>query len=522
MVMAHALDKTRGFSDRRLHSREPFGSVTYVDLDSGNGGIILNISEGGFAVQAAQALVEDELPCLRFRFSHSESWIKEKGVVAWKSKSKKTAGVQFVDLSEESRIQISKWMSSGASRNKVDEVKETPVPVQSLPATAIQDNEKNLIQMPAKSDPVEKNQALNSIAANAATAPYGGELAGAIGVPAVRIGDAPDESIPEHNTRSTQSAPIQPPSEPGKPQTPHSRRANGPRSLLKRFLVDERHRIRLHDLVSEETEKLYSQLTEANFPTNVSVTDEEFIRRVHRYEELAEELVSIIIIGCFWGEKYQEFLWVKLLERIASAAGPRHPSNPWFSLQSYPALLLSYAGGVAAIASEKYTTLEALLIKPRLIGPDGDWRLMDGLSAGAVIENERLSQILAGGGTPHAPVSTYLYALLRERFREFVPSDHVYDEIFDRFEYLFALIWIDESIIGARLDRVPLGRFAWKEVSVLQGGASIEGKMSAEVSQQGKDWPAFRAGFFGGSTQRFLSARNRVATFIGPQQNRVR
>jgi hypothetical protein len=519
MVMAHALDKTRGFLDRRLHSRETFGSVTYVDLDSGNGGIILNLSEGGFAVQAAQALIEDELPSLRFRFSHSESWIKEKGVIAWKSKSKKTAGVQFVDLSEKSRIQISKWISSGASRNKVDQVKETPVPVQSLPAAPSRDNETSLLQKPAKSDPVEKNQALNSIAASAATAPYGGELAGVIDAPAVRIENAPHESVPEHDTRSRQTAPIQPPSEPGKPQIPHSRRANGPRSLLKRFLVDERHRIRLHDLVSEETEKLYSQLTETNFPTNVPVTDEEFIRRIHRYEELAEELLSIIIIGCFWGEKYQEFLWVKLLERIASAAGPHDPAKPWVSLQSYPALLLFYGGGVAAIASEKYTTLEALLIKPRLISPDGDCRLMDGLSAGTVIEDERLSQILAGGGAPHAPVSTYLYALLRERFREFVPSDHVYDEIFDRFEYLFALIWIDESPVGARLDRVPLGRFAWKDLSIFDG---IEGKMGAEVSKQGKDWPAFRAGLFGGSAQRFLSARNRVATFIGSQQNQVR
>jgi hypothetical protein len=213
---------------------------------------------------------------------------------------------------------------------------------------------------------------------------------------------------------------------------------------------------------------------------------------------------------------------VKLLERIASAAGPRDPSKPWVSLQSYPALLLFYAGGVAAIASEKYTTLEALLIKPRLISPDGDCRLMDGLSAGTVIEDPRLSQILAGGGEPQAPVSTYLYALLRERFREFVPSDHVYDEIFDRFEYLFALVWIDEGPIVARQDCIPLGRFAWRELSILQGGASIEGKMGAEVSQQGKEWPAFRAGLFGGSTQRFLSARNRVATIIGSQQNRIR
>jgi hypothetical protein len=520
--MAHTYDKAPGFSDRRLHFRETFGSVTYVDLDSGNGGIILNISEGGLAVQAARAMIEDQLPCLRFRFSHSENWITEKGVIAWKSKSKKMAGVQFVDLSERSRIQISKWISSRASRKDTDQGSDTPVPVQALPGAPSPDNEKGPFQKSAKSEPVEKNQSLNSIPANVTTASYSGELAGATDVPAVRIGNTPNESTPEPDTRSTQIAPIQPPSEARKPEIPHSRRANGPRSLLKRYLVDERHRIRLHDLVTEETEKLYSQLTETNFPTNVPVTDEEFLKRVHRYEELAEELISIIVIGCFWGERNQEFLWVKLLERIANATGPRHSSNPWVSLQSFPALLLFYAGGVAAIASEKYTALEALLIKPRLLDPNGDFRLIEGLSAGAVIADERLSQILAGGGAPHAPLSAYICAFLRERFREIVPSDPVYDEIFDRFEYLLALVCIDEGPIVATLDRVPLGRFAWKELSVLQGAGNIEGKMSVEVSQQGKEWPAFRAGLFGGSTQRFLSARNRVATLIGSQQNRIR
>jgi PilZ domain len=496
--------------------------MTYIDLDSGNGGIILNISEGGLAVQAARALIEDDLPCLRFRFSHSENWITEKGVIAWKSKSKKMAGVQFVDLSERSRIQISKWISTGASRNKADQGKDRSVAVQALPGAPSRDNEKDPLQEPGKREHAEKNQYMNSVPASATTASYSGELAGAIDASAVRVGNAPDESIPEPDTRSTQSALIQSPSEPRKPEILRSRRASGPRSLLKRYLVDERHRIRLHDLVFEETEKLYSQLTEANFPTNVPVTDEEFIKRVHRYEELTEELVSIISIGCFWGEKNQEFLWAKLLERIANAAGPRHPSSPWVSLQSYPALLLLYAGGVAAIASEKYTALEALLIKPKLIAPNGDCRLIDGLSVAAVIEDERLSQILAGGGAQNGPLSTYLCGLLRERFRELVPSDHVYDEIFDRFEYLFALVWIDEGPIVARQDCIPLGRFAWRELSILQGGASIEGKMGAEVSQQGKEWPAFRAGLFGGSTQRFLSARNRVATIIGSQQNRLR
>jgi len=53
-----------------------------------------------------------------------------------------TAGIQFVDLSEASRIQISKWISSGASRNKVDQVKETGSPYTIVAAAPIQDNEK--------------------------------------------------------------------------------------------------------------------------------------------------------------------------------------------------------------------------------------------------------------------------------------------------------------------------------------------------------------------------------------------
>jgi|SRR5579872_1907916 len=523
-VMAQAFDNatnSRPFPDRRLYSREKFASVVYVNFDAGNGGIILNLSEGGLAVQAAMALMEDELPSLRFRFSHSESWIKEKGIVAWKSKSKKMAGLKFVDLSAESRAQIRNWISSGASQ-KLEQGEETSAPPQSVPGAATSDNGKSLVQNPTDNHPLEENQAGSSIPpADASPTLHGGEKAPEVDVPAPPTGSTPDGSISGNDKQSRLATQGQAPPEPRKQESPYPRRLTGPKSLLKRFLVDERHRIRLHDLVSDETEKLLRELTEANFPTNVPVTDDAFIERVHRYEELSEELFSMISIGCFWGEKHHAPVWTKLLERIASTATPRQVSNPWVSLRSYPALLLFYAAGVAAIANEKYPTLEALLIKPRLLGPDGDCRLIEELNAPAVIRDERLGRMLASGDAPHAALSTYLHAFLRERFREFVPSDYLYDEIFDRFEYLLALIWIDESPVAAILDRVPLGRFAWEEGSVLQGGSSIEGKVASEVIHQGKEWPAFRAGLFGGSTQRYISARNRVATYIGLQQDQV-
>jgi hypothetical protein len=459
-------ENAQGSSNRRSHPRKTVESMIYIEVNESNGGIIVNISEGGLAVQAAMPLVDDHFPCVRFRLSKSEDWISGRAVIAWKDESKKRAGIKFVDLSEESRAQIRAWISSEAPG------------AQTLPRVG--------------------------------TPPIPGD--------SVRTSQDRYDSRPENGVRSVQSAPVDAPQDFRRLNGSGSHRIKVSRTRLKRYLVDERHRIRLYDLVSDNTEKLCSELTKKNFPTTVPVTDREFLRRIHRYEELTEELLSIIITGCFWGEKNQELIWAKLLERVANAAGARDGLHQWVSLQSYPALLLLHAGGVAAIANEKFSTLEAILVKPMLIGPDGDSRLVDRLSAATVIEDERLTRLLPGGELNQAPLSSYLCGFLRERFREFVPSDDVYDEIFDHFEYMFSLVWIDENPIGASLGWVPLGRFAWRHLTGPQSGASIVGRIGAEVSQQGKDWPAFRAGLFGGSMQRFVSARNRVATFMGSQR----
>jgi hypothetical protein len=526
--MSHVSDNTtsgRSFSVQRASTRHRLGSTVYIELVEGNGGIVLNISEGGLAVQAAMPLVDDQLPRMRFRFSSAQNWIETSGVIAWRSESKKLVGVKFVDLSDEARAQIEEWISAEVSGEHVHRDNGAPIPM-APPSGSVRPNGAPSAQNSAASDPASRNQFQTS---NPASRPvtflHAQPQTDAPPVPGVLGPDALGEDEPEelelelqNDTRSLRPASQDAAPGPRKLYGFGSRRAKVSRALLKRYLVDERHRIRLYDLISQQAELLCNELTVENFPANVPVTDEEFIKRIHRYEELTEELLSIIITGCFWGEKNQELIWAKLLERVANTASARAGHHQWLSLQAYPALLLMYAGGVAAIANEKFSTLEALLLKPRLIGADGDSRLVDRLSAAAVIEDDRLTNLLVGGEAHPAPLSAYLCAYLRDRFREFVPSDDVYDDIFDHFEYMFSLVWIDENPIGASLGWVPLGRFAWRHLSGLQTGGSIVGRIGAEVSQMGKDWPALRAGLFGGSMQRFVSARNRVATFMGSQR----
>jgi len=108
-------------SDRRLHSRQQVRSLAYIELGEGNGGIVLNISEGGLAVQAVMGLLQDHLPNMRFQFSQSKNWLETSGRIAWTSESKKTAGVEFVFLPEEAREQLKEWISLEARSSELPE-----------------------------------------------------------------------------------------------------------------------------------------------------------------------------------------------------------------------------------------------------------------------------------------------------------------------------------------------------------------------------------------------------------------
>ncbi len=98
-------------SDRRSYPRER-ALYSCMQMEDGNGGIILNISERGLAVQVVRRLTNDTLPKMLFRFSQSEVWVKARGRIAWVDESRKKAGIEFVELPYDGRIQIKQWISS--------------------------------------------------------------------------------------------------------------------------------------------------------------------------------------------------------------------------------------------------------------------------------------------------------------------------------------------------------------------------------------------------------------------------
>ena len=121
--------------DRRLQARTTPASHAYVELGETNSGVVLNISETGMAVAAADLLVVgDCLPRIRFQSPSSRQSIEISAQIVWLAESKKHAGIRFGDLSAEARNQISNWIASEKPAPEFEGL--TPAPVESLiPAT---------------------------------------------------------------------------------------------------------------------------------------------------------------------------------------------------------------------------------------------------------------------------------------------------------------------------------------------------------------------------------------------------
>jgi len=99
-------------TSRRQHAREALTwALVYVEFGQDNGGIALNLSEDGISVQAAMPLAGDSFPEMRLMGGPDSGWTEVTGRLVWINDTRKTAGIQFVDLSDHARSRIAGWIA---------------------------------------------------------------------------------------------------------------------------------------------------------------------------------------------------------------------------------------------------------------------------------------------------------------------------------------------------------------------------------------------------------------------------
>ena len=103
--------------ERRLHSRVLPRTLIYVACGESNGGMVLNVSDDGMAISMAIPVGDEAYSNLHVRMNGLSQSIEVHGRMAWTTKSKKRAGIQLVDVSDEQRGQIREWLAQEGMRD---------------------------------------------------------------------------------------------------------------------------------------------------------------------------------------------------------------------------------------------------------------------------------------------------------------------------------------------------------------------------------------------------------------------
>ena len=297
---------------------------------------------------------------------------------------------------------------------------------------------------------------------------------------------------------------------------PHPLSAKMAAATVKRYLVDPSSKIRLRDLVHEETEKLFAEISSPTFGGQTQLQPpEELKKRVERYGALCETLLSVFVAGCYWGNEDATKLWVASLQRIANASESGGGLVYLLKLRRYPALLLLYSAGLASVAVGNYSTLAALLTKPKARDDQNkNEAICSEVYPIAVMERD-VGHLLPGLERHHTPLSDHLYDKLRGLLREFLPRDEDYQDAFDRFEYLLGLVHADLNRWEVENGWWgPVGCFAWRGSRFPQEGRTSQ-KIGVEIEAEGANWPLLKAGLFGGSLEQLKTAKTKFDGFLG-------
>jgi len=284
-------------------------------------------------------------------------------------------------------------------------------------------------------------------------------------------------------------------------------------AMVKRYIVDPKAGIKLHDFIMERTEEVYKELNSERFDLREEVNETTFQKRMQDYETVTVPLIKALIPIAYYDKGENSNLLTAAIERIAGSK-KRSSLFAWSQLQKYPSLLLLYALGLCAFASalvyNNYQNLAAILRNTKLRGVKGN-NLINYINPYIFYTRELVGFLKGSSLDRNRPANDYLLHSIRSFVKEYILDENDYDEIFDRFEYLFALNYIDlnkpdlTNLEDGNNAMAPIGLFGWKYG--FYGTNHPEDPLFGyiqNIKNAGPEFDLFKAGFFNGSYKRFV------------------
>lgn len=221
-------------------------------------------------------------------------------------------------------------------------------------------------------------------------------------------------------------------------------------AIVKKYLSEDKYRIKLHDLISEEVQKVYNKLASAKFDFNMDCNKENFQNRMKQYEIVIDRLMAILSIISYYDEGKNYYLICDVIEKLCKGVY-KEGCDEYINLQVYPAFLIFYAVGISAIAGKKYKTLSGILRELTYYDLEVNETkpIIEKLSRWYVFYKAEKLVPLNNADGRFTPVSDYIFQVIKDNLTSYLIDDDKLNKDFDIFEFIYALNFVD--VIGDSL-----------------------------------------------------------------------
>lgn len=256
--------------------------------------------------------------------------------------------------------------------------------------------------------------------------------------------------------------------------------------------------MQLGDLVQEEFRQFDERRRDPSLGTEKGLTDEEFVRRIAAYEAMAEPLARTLgILGRWGGEA--EFDLARNCLREAVRSDQHGGLVVWLDLQAYPAVLMLYSYGIAALKSGRFESVfRWRTTELRNNGDEKNREVCRRLIGEWGGNDNRLWQKLPGMDRHRTALSDHMHDLFGDWMRDYTISDRERTYLFESFETLAAMAYISlrssKSDLGDALSRTdgrayvraPIGRTCWHRETREEIFADLDsGEMTQSLVEAG-------------------------------------
>ncbi|MCK4527208.1 SIR2 family protein [candidate division WOR-3 bacterium] len=254
--------------------------------------------------------------------------------------------------------------------------------------------------------------------------------------------------------------------------------------------IAENNYIKLDDLVRKERKKIKNKFENSFYGNPGEFGPEELVN--YCFNNL-ETLLHIIACISFYSNGNYKKILISTIEEFA-----------YENMNGYeylPILAIIYTCGITSLLNENYVNLFGLLIETKLRGRNVKSLIEE------VYVNEMTNWIQSSFEKyKNRPTSSsfLLCNNLKRLFVNFTTNEKEYEDFFDVFEFLYALVylWLTiEDIESTNRFWTPVGKYAWN-FSITFSNSYIKYFIEERI-KEGDNWSFLKTGFFDGSIDKF-------------------